>query len=77
MVPRPMFDPTISLSSRRAWFGLAAYMTGVLVVAWLGDYPVRVLGYGMLPILDHYVAVFSPKLAERNTTRQTVPGALV
>jgi len=36
---------------------MAVYMAGTLVAAWLGDYPVPVLGYGVSPILGYYLAV--------------------
>jgi hypothetical protein len=36
---------------------LAVYMAGTLVAAWLGNYPVPVLGYGVSPILGYYLAV--------------------
>lgn len=46
------------LSARHpAGTALAVYMAGTVVAAWLGDYPVPVLGYGVSPILGYYLAV--------------------
>ncbi|HSW28203.1 MAG TPA: hypothetical protein VLH75_01805 [Longimicrobiales bacterium] len=36
---------------------LAAYTAGALGAAWLGNYPVPMLGYGVSPILGYYFAV--------------------
>jgi len=36
---------------------LAFYTAGTLIAAWLGNYPVPVLGYGVSPILGYYGAV--------------------
>lgn len=41
---------------------VAIYMTGTLVAAWLGDYPVPVLGYGVSPILGYYLVVVALRL---------------
>lgn len=45
------------IPSRRVGAALAVYTTGTLVGAWLGHYPVPVLGYGVSPILGIYLAV--------------------
>ncbi|MHB1193828.1 MAG: hypothetical protein ACYC6F_12365 [Longimicrobiales bacterium] len=42
---------------RPVGFALAAYTAGTLCAAWLGNYPVPMLGYGVSPILGYYFAV--------------------
>jgi len=36
---------------------LALYTVGTLIAAWLGNYPVPILGYGVSPVLGYYGAV--------------------
>lgn len=42
---------------RRSGTALAAYVGCTLLAAWLGDFPVPFLGYGVSPILGYYLAV--------------------
>lgn len=44
---------------------LAVYTAGTFAAAWLGDYPVPVLGYGVSPILGYFGAVALYALVER------------
>ena len=48
--------PFLLAPERRVGVALAVYMTGTLMAAWLGDYPVPVLGYGVSPILGYALA---------------------
>jgi hypothetical protein len=47
----------LPLADCPAGAALAAYTTGTLVAAWLGNHPVPVLGYGVSPILGYYLGV--------------------
>lgn len=65
------------LPAALAWFlarpvglVLAVYVTGTLVAAWLGNYPVPVLGYGVSPILGYCGAVAAASLVARPASRQ-------
>ena len=51
--------PAPFLMSRKQWAGaaLAVYMAVTIAAAWLGNYPVPILGYGISPILGYYLAV--------------------
>lgn len=48
--------PFLLNTRHQAGAALAVYMTGTLVAAWLGAFPVPVLGYGVSPILGYYLA---------------------
>ncbi len=48
----------LSSGSRPAGAALAAYMACTLVAAWLGHYPVPVMGYGVSPILGYYLGAW-------------------
>jgi hypothetical protein len=53
LLPIPfLLDP-----KRHVGTALAVYMTGTLVAAWLGHYPIPVLGYGVSPIFGYYLAI--------------------
>jgi cell division protein FtsW (lipid II flippase) len=53
LLPIPFFlNP-----KHQAGTALAVYTAGTIVAAWLGNYPVPVLGYGVSPILGYYLAV--------------------
>ncbi len=42
---------------RRFGIVLALYTVGTLIAAWLGNYPVPILGYGVSPVLGYYGAI--------------------
>ena len=54
--------PFLLNPNHRVGTALAVYMTGTLAAAWVGDYPVPVLGYGVSPILGYYLVVVTLRL---------------
>ncbi len=52
--PAPTWWRTKDARTGRA---LASYIAATLCAAWLGDFPVPYLGYGISPILGYYLAV--------------------
>jgi hypothetical protein len=49
--------PFLLNPKHQAGTALAVYTAGTIVAAWLGNYPVPVLGYGVSPILGYYLGV--------------------
>lgn len=54
--------PFLLSPGQRVGAAVAVYLSGTLVAAWLGDYPVPVLGYGVSPILGYYLGVATLRL---------------
>jgi hypothetical protein len=71
LLPIPfLLDPKHQIGT-----ALAVYMTGTLVAAWFGAYPVPVLGYGVSPILGYYLAVVALRLSGNGASQPALASA--
>ena len=66
--------PFLLHPKHRVGTALAVYMTGTLIAAWFGDYPVPVLGYGVSPILGYYLAVVALRLTGNGDSQSALCG---
>lgn len=61
--------------NRRIGWALAVYMGCTLLAAWIGPFPVPILGYGMSPILGYYLAVAAVRRTPSRHLQSGAPSA--